>query len=189
MKQFLIETSARHIHVTEEDFKILCGENATLNVKKYLSQPNQFVSDVKLTLVGPKKEIQGVSILGPFRNATQVEVSLSDARTLGVVAPVRESGDVKGSAPIKIIGPVGEIEIKEGLIAAKRHIHMTVADARELNVSNGQIVKVKLNTKERALIFDDVVVRVNDSYALAMHIDTDESNAAACAGEVFGEII
>ena len=140
--------------------------------------------------VGPKKTIPNVSILGPFRKSGQVEVSLTDARTLGVVAPVRESGDTKGSAPIKLVGPKGEIELPEGLIVAKRHIHMTPADAKEFGVENGQIVNLEVNPGNgRNLIFGDVVVRVRDDFALACHIDTDESNAAGCSGTVYGRIV
>lgn len=190
MKEILVETSARHIHVTEEQFKALCGDDAVLEVRAPLSQPGQFVSTTRLDIVGPKKTIPNVSILGPFRKSGQVEVSLTDARTLGVVAPVRESGDTKGSAPIKLVGPKGEIELTEGLIVAKRHIHMTPADAKEFGVENGQIVNLEVNPGNgRNLIFGDVVVRVRDDFALACHIDTDESNAAGCAGTVYGRIV
>ena len=190
MKEILVETSARHIHVTEEQFKALCGDDAVLEVRAPLSQPGQFVSTTRLDIVGPKKTIPNVSILGPFRKSAQVEVSLTDARTLGVVAPVRESGDTKGSAPIKLVGPKGEIELTEGLIVAKRHIHMTPADAKEFGVENGQIVNLEVNPGNgRNLIFGDVVVRVRDDFALACHIDTDESNAAGCAGTVYGRIV
>ena len=192
MSKVLVETSARHVHLTKEQFKTLFGEDAELTVKKYLSQPGQFASEQKVNIVGPKKAINGVSILGPYRKAAQVEISLSDARTLGVSAPVRESGDIAGTPGIKIVNPLDEtkfIEINEGVIAAKRHIHATPAEALELGVNNGDIVSVKVNTKDRSLIFGDVVVRVRDDFSLAMHIDTDESNAAGCAGEVFGEIV
>ena len=189
MKKILVETSARHIHVTEEQFKILCGADAKLEVRAPLSQPGQFVSTTRLDVVGPKKTINNVSILGPFRKAAQVEVSATDARTLGVPAVVRESGDIKGTPGIKLVGPAGEIDLVEGLIVAKRHIHMTEADAKEFGVNNGQIVSVKVDNPGRSLVFGDVVVRVRNDFALAMHIDTDESNAAGCAGEVFGEII
>ena len=189
MKKILVETSARHIHVTQETLEILCGKGAKLEVKAMLSQPGQFVSTTRLDLVGPKRTISGVSILGPVRKENQVEVSLTDARTLGVSAPVRESGDIKGSAPIKVVGPCGEVELTEGLIAAKRHIHMTPADAEEFGVKNGDIVKVSTGKEGRKIIFDDVVIRVRDDFKLAMHIDTDESNAGMCSGEVYGEII
>lgn len=189
MKQFKVETSARHIHVTQEALEILCGKGAKLEVRSELSQPGQFVSTTRLDLVGPKKTISGVSILGPVRKANQVEISLTDARTLGVSAPVRESGDVKGSAGIKIVGPAGELEISEGVIVAKRHIHMTPADAEEFGVTNGEIVKVACGGEGRHIIFDDVVIRVRDDFALAMHIDTDESNAGACGMQMVGEIV
>ena len=134
--------------------------------------------------------IKGVSILGPVRKADQVELSLTDARSIGVAAPIRESGDVAGSGVCKLVGPCGEVELKEGVIAAKRHIHMTPADAEELGVTNGEIVSVKvLNDSGRSVIFGDTVVRVHPTYALAMHIDTDEANAGALSGEVYGEII
>lgn len=191
MKKILVETSARHIHLTKETLEYLMGEGYELTPKKMLSQPGQYVSTTRLNLVGPKKSINNVSILGPVRKANQVEVSLTDARTLGVNAPVRESGDVKGSAPIKIVNPENgkEVEIPEGLIVAKRHIHMTEKDAEEFGVKNGDNVKVKIDGTGRSLIFDDVVIRVSDKYSLAMHIDTDESNAAACSGEVLGTLI
>ena len=189
MKDILVETSARHIHVTEEQFKILFGEDAKIEIRAPLSQPGQYVSTSRLEIVGPKKSIAGVSILGPFRKAAQVEVSATDARTLGVPAVIRESGDTAGSAPIKLVGPAGELELAEGCIVAKRHIHMTPADAEEFGVKNGEIVKVEVKTAERSLIFGDVVVRVRDDFALAMHIDTDESNAAGCSGTVYGRIV
>ena len=187
--KILVETSARHVHLTEKDIKTLFGENATLTHKKDLSQPGQFACEERVTLVGPKKEIKNVIILGPARPATQVEVSFTDARTLGVTAPVRESGDVAGSAPCKIVGPCGEVEISEGVIVAKRHIHMTPADAAEFGVSDKQIVSVKIDSAERSAVFGDVVVRVSPKFALAMHIDTDEANAACAFGECYGEIV
>lgn len=189
MKKIIVETSARHIHVTQEALEILCGKGAKLEVKAMLSQPGQFCSTTKLNLVGPKNAINGVSILGPCRKLNQVEISATDARTLGVAAPVRESGDVKGSAPIKVVGPCGEIELEEGVIVAKRHIHMTPADAKEFGVENGQIVKVATGNEGRKVIFDDVVIRVREDFALAMHIDTDESNAGMCGMKCEGEII
>jgi len=189
MKEFIIETSARHVHVTQETLETLFGAGAQLEVKKMLSQPGQFASNQKVTVVGPKGQL-ACSILGPCRKADQVEVSFSDARTLGVVAPVRESGDVAGSAPCKLVGPCGEVEIAEGVIVAKRHVHMTPADAKELGVENGEIVNVKVsNATGRSLIFGDTVVRVSDSYALAMHVDTDEANAGALSGAVTGTIV
>lgn len=200
MAKFIIETSARHVHVTQETLEKLFGDGAELTVKKELSQPGQFASNQKVDLVAYKKNkvtgelvesrLKGVSILGPVRKADQVELSLTDARTLGVVAPVRESGDVAGSGVCKLVGPAGEVELKEGVIAAKRHIHMTPADAEEFGVKNGDIVSVKvLKDTGRSVIFGDTVIRVSPTYALAMHIDTDEANAGALSGEVFGEIV
>lgn len=191
MKKILVETSARHIHLTKETLEYLMGEGFDLTPKKMLSQPGQYVSTTRLNLVGPKKSIANVSILGPVRSVNQVEVSLTDVRTLGASAPVRESGDVKGSGAIKIVNPENgkEVDLSEGLIVAKRHIHMTSKDAEEFGVNNGDNVKVKIEGTGRSLVFDDIVIRVSDKYSLAMHIDTDESNAAACSGEVFGTLI
>ena len=185
----LVETSARHVHVTEQDLETLFGKGAKLTNKKDLYQPGQFACVERVTVVGPKRELAGVTILGPTRSATQVELSLTDARSIGVAAPIRESGDIKGSGACKLVGPCGEVELSEGVIAAKRHIHATPRDAEALGLCDKQIVKVKVDSDGRSLVFDDVVVRVRGDFALAMHIDTDESNAAGCAGEVYGEII
>ena len=185
----LVETSARHVHVTREHLNILFGEGYELTVKKMLSQPGQYASAERIDVVGPKKTLAGVSILGPVRPETQVELSLTDARSIGVTAPVRESGQIKGSGACKLVGPKGEVEISEGVIVAKRHIHMTKADAAEFGLEDKQVVSVKVDSDGRSLIFGDVVVRVSDSYALAMHIDTDESNAAGMAPGTMGEVI
>ncbi len=188
MNKVLVETSARHVHLSAEHLEILFGKGAELTMKKMLSQPGQFACEERVTVVGPKRELANVSILGPVRLATQVELSLTDARSIGLSAPIRESGDIAGTPGCKLVGPCGEVEIAEGVIAAKRHIHLTPADAEAFGVEDKQIVSVKLDT-ERSLVFGDVVVRVNKNFAAAMHIDTDESNAAAAVGEVFGEII
>ena len=185
--KFLVETSARHVHLTAEAVEILFGKGHTLTNKKDLSQPGQYACEEKVTVKGPKGALKA-SILGPTRPANQVELSLTDARTIGVTVPVRESGDVAGSAGCVLEGPCGTVEMKEGVIAAKRHIHMTTADAAALGVVDKEIVSVKVDTS-RPLIFGDVVVRVNDSFALAMHIDTDEANAAGACGAVYGEIV
>ena len=186
--KFVVETSARHVHVTQEDLETLFGKGHELTKKKDLSQPGQFACEEKVTIVGSKKEMKA-SILGPVRPETQVELSLTDARSIGVDAPIRESGDVAGSGACKLVGPAGEVELKEGVIAAKRHIHATPEDAEKLGVKDKVVVSVKIDTEGRSLVFGDVVVRVSPKYALAMHIDTDESNAAACGREVFGEIV
>ena len=187
--KFIVETSARHVHLSQEHLEILFGKGYELTKKKDLSQPGQYACEERVTIVGSKKELKGVSILGPVRTATQVELSLTDARSIGVAAPIRESGDVAGSGSCKIVGPCGEIELAEGVIAAKRHIHATPADAEALGVKNGDVVSVKVDTDGRSLVFGDVVVRVSEKYALAMHIDTDESNAAGCGREQYGEIV
>lgn len=188
-KEVLVEISARHVHVSEEHLEILFGKGYKLTPKKDLSQPGQYACEERVTVVGPKKELAGVSILGPCRKATQIEISLTDARAIGVKAPIRESGDIAGSGACKLIGPAGEVELTEGVIAAKRHIHMTTADAEKYGITDSQIVSVKIPTEGRALVFGDVVARVSDSYALAMHLDTDEANAAAIPGSCIGEIL
>ena len=185
----LIETSARHAHVSRRVLDILFGEGYELTKKKDLSQPGQYACEERIQVIGPKGSFPGVSILGPVRPDTQVELSLTDARSIGVTAPIRESGDIKGTGACKLIGPAGEVEISEGVIAAKRHIHMTVADAEKYGITDKQIVSVKIPTEGRALVFGDVVARVSDSYALAMHIDTDEANAACVPGSCIGEIL
>ena len=187
--EFLVEISARHVHVTKETLEVLFGKGYELTVKKELSQPGQFASNERVTVVGPKKELAGVSILGPCRSADQVELSATDARSVGIAAPMRESGDVKVSGACKLVGPAGEVELKEGVIVAKRHIHMTPEDAEKFGVKDAQIVKVAINTAERSLVFGDTVVRVSPKYALAMHVDTDEANAAAIPGSCMGTIV
>lgn len=197
MKQILVETSARHVHVTDEALEILFGKGHKLEVKKMLSQPGQFASTDKVEVIGYNtKDPNGprpsakLSILGPTRNHNQVEVSFTDARSLGLTAPIRESGDITGSGKCTLKGPCGEIELSEGVIIAKRHIHMTPQDAEEFGVKNGDIVKVLVDTnKGRKTIFDDTVIRVSDKFALAMHIDTDESNASAASSLVYGTIV
>lgn len=185
MAKIMIETSARHIHLTRADVDTLFGAGYQLTKKKDLSQPGQFACAEKVTVIGEKGQLSA-SILGPERSASQVELSLTDARSIGVKAPIRESGDVAGSGACKLVGPCGEVELSCGVIAAKRHIHLTPETAAEFGVSDKQIVKVATNGL-RPLIFGDVVVRVSTKFAPAMHIDTDESNAAFGATE--GEII
>ena len=188
-KTVMVETSARHVHVTEETLEILFGKGYQLTKKKDLSQPGQFACEERVQVIGPKNSFPAVSILGPTRPADQVELSASDARSIGVAAPVRESGDIAGSGACKLVGPKGEVELKEGVIVAKRHIHMTPEDAENYGVKDKQVVSVKIDSPERSLVFGDVVVRVSPSYAPAMHIDTDESNAAGLSGTVDGEVI
>ena len=189
MSQILVETSARHIHVTKETLEILFGKGHELTKKKDLSQPGQYACEERVTVVGPKKELANVSILGPCRNADQVELSATDARSIGLPIVIRESGDITGTPGCKLIGPCGEVEIKEGVIVAKRHIHLTPGTAEKLGVKNKDIVWVKINTPERKAVLGDVVVRVSDTFADAMHIDTDESNAIGATPDLYGEIV
>ena len=185
----LVETSARHLHLSQADLETLFGKGHELTVKKMLSQPGQFAAEEKVEVIGPKGSLK-MSVLGPVRKETQVEVSLTDARTLGVKPPIRESGDLEGSAPCKLVGPAGEVELAQGVIAAKRHLHCTPEDAAEIGLKDKDIIRLKIDSPERSLIFGDVVVRVSASYATAVHIDTDEANALApAAGEVYGTII
>ena len=187
--KFMVETSARHIHLTQETVEKLFGAGYQLTKRKDLSYPGQFACNERVTLVGPKKEMANVSILGPVRKADQVEVSGSDARALGIDAPVRESGHVEGSGACKLIGPAGEVELKEGVIIAKRHLHVLESDAEKMGIKNGEIIRVACGGEGRKLIFDDVVVRVNKDGATTMHIDTDESNAGCVAPGTMGEVI
>ncbi|MGD9909320.1 MAG: phosphate propanoyltransferase [Candidatus Izemoplasmatales bacterium] len=188
-RKVLVEVSARHVHLSEKDLETLFGKGAQLTIKKMLSQPGQFAANERVTVVGPKKEIQNISILGPVRKSTQVELSLTDARSIGINAPIRESGDTANSAPCKIVGPAGEIDITEGVIVAKRHIHVTPEDAVAWGLKDQQKVQVEVTNDERSTIFGDVVIRVRNDFASAMHIDTDEGNAAAVSGVVYGTIL
>ena len=186
----LVETSARHVHITEEKIEILFGAGAKLTHKKDLSQPGQYACEERVTIVGPKKPIANVIILGPARGKAQVEVSFTDARALGIEAPVRESGDVAGTPGCKLVGPCGEIELSEGVIIAKRHVHLDPATAEQFGLSDKQIVSLKIdNGLGRSTVYGDLVVRVNENFAPAVHLDTDESNAACAFGKCYGELI
>lgn len=172
-----VGVSARHVHLTQEHVEALFGKGYQLTKKKDL-MGGQFASNEQVTIVGLKlRAIENVRILGPVRSKTQVEISATDARTLGIKAPIRQSGDLKGSAPIAIVGPKGALYLQEGAIVAMRHIHMTPADAEAAGLKNGDIVSVKADN-ERGTIFNHVVIRVDPSFSLEMHIDTDEANAA-----------
>lgn len=206
--KFIVETSAHHIHVTQDTLEALYGDSAVLGVRKMLSQPGQFASDKRLTVVykatikskvtGEMEEkffkIDNMSILGPVRKANQVEISMTDARALKANnVPVRESGDLDGSAPFILYNPDNGkyVECEQGLIVAKRHIHMTEEDAKKFNCKNGDIVSVLIKTGlGRDAILGDTVIRVRNDFALAMHIDTDECNAiGGASSNVFGSII
>lgn len=204
---FIVETSAHHIHVTQEALEYLFGDGAVLGVRKELSQPGQFASDKRLDIVYhasvknrvtgeiEKKDftIKNMSILGPVRSANQVEISMTEARSLKANVPVRESGDLDGSAPVTLVNPLNgkSLDCKEGMIIAKRHIHMTPEDAAKFDVKNGDIVAVKIvSPNGRSAVLGDTVIRVSPKYALAMHIDTDESNAVGGASTgVIGSLV
>lgn len=188
MKQVMVETSARHIHLTQAAVDALFGAGYQLTKKKNLSQPGQYACAEKVEVIGPKGSLM-MSILGPVRPESQVEVSFTDARALGISAPVRESGDIAGTPGVTLKVGENTLKLDCGVIVAKRHIHLTPAAAAEFGVQDKQIVKVKIAGTGRTTIFDDVVIRVKDTFAPAMHIDTDECNAAAAFGTVMGEII
>lgn len=183
-----IEVSARHVHLTQADVEVLFGPGAELKPARPLSQPGQFLSEQRVTLVGPKGRKERTAVLGPVRKATQVELSKSDCVELGVKAPVRESGDVKGSGAISIVGPCGTLDIQEGVIIARNHIHVSASDSIKLGLKDKQKVSVEV-LSERPVIFKDVVVRVSDQFRCKMHIDFDEANAALVSGFTLGQII
>jgi putative phosphotransacetylase len=185
----IIETSARHVHLTKETIETLFGAGYELTYIKELSQPGQYACQERVTVVGPKKELAGVSILGPARPADQVEISATDARSVGLNAPVRESGDLAGSPGCRLIGPKGEVTISEGVIVAKRHAHLTPATAEAWGITNGQVVGLKIQSDGRSAVLGDVVARVREDFGDAVHIDTDESNAVLAAPGIKGEIV
>ena len=176
--QIPIAISARHIHLTTEAVEALFGVGHQLTPHKPLSQPGQFACEEKLDIVGPKRTLSGVRVLGPVRPKCQVEVSRTDEFALGIDAPVRNSGDVANSPGVTLVGPAGKLTLTEGLICARRHIHMTPADATRFGVADRDVVEVAVDSEGRDLIFGDVLVRVKSTYALEMHVDTDEANAA-----------
>ena len=184
----IVEISARHLHLSQEHLDILFGAGHQLTNKKDLSQPGQFACEEKVEVVGSKGSLK-MSVLGPVRPATQVEISLTDARSIGVKAPVRESGDIAGSGSCKLVGPCGEVELTEGVMVAKRHLHIIPEDAEKVGIVDKQIIKLSVKSEERSIIFDDVIARVSSKAATAVHLDTDEANAAGISGTVEGEII
>lgn len=183
-----IEVSAKHVHLTQEDAEILFGKGANLEPVRPLSQPGQFLSSQRVKLIGPKGTMERVAVLGPVRKATQVELSKSDCVALGVKAPKRESGDIAGSGSITIEGPCGTLEVKEGVIIAHNHIHVTEADSRRLNLKDKERVSVEVYS-ERPVIFNDVIIRVSKDFSCRMHIDFDEANAASVQGFTLGRIV
>lgn len=183
-----VEVSARHVHLTDQDVEVLFGKGAVLHEKRPLSQKGQYLSEERVTLIGPKGKKERVAVLGPVRSATQVELSVSDCVALGVKAPLRESGDVEGSGPITIEGPAGSLSITQGTIVAHNHIHVPTDVARILNLKDKEHVSVKI-LSERPVTFEDVIIRVSDAFTFRMHIDFDEANAASVSGFTLGKII
>jgi acetate kinase len=184
-----IGISAHHVHLRREDVEALFGEGHRLTPAKPLSQPGQFACAEKVDLVGPRGKVEGVRILGPERRETQVEISRTEEFKLGIDAPIRESGDLDGSPGLTLAGPRGTVALAQGVICAKRHIHMSQDDAKLFAVENGDTVMVRTTGPGRDLIFGDVVVRVSDSYELEMHLDTDEANAAELSPNATGEVM
>ncbi|MCL2747164.1 MAG: phosphate propanoyltransferase [Oscillospiraceae bacterium] len=184
----IVEASARHVHVTAEALATLFGPGAALHNVRELSQPGQFLTEEKVRVEGPRGGIDRVSILGPERPDTQVELSLSDARRLGIAPPIRESGQVAASAPCRLVGPCGAMDVPEGVIAAKRHIHITPEDAALYGLSDKEVVRVEIGGP-RALIFDEVIVRESPRFRTRMHIDIDEYNAAGLSGGETGLVV
>lgn len=185
---FEVEASGRHVHLSREELDALFGTGYELTKAKDLSQPGQYASKERLTVVGPKGAFHNVVILGPVRKESQVEVSLTDCLQLGVKAPIRESGDIEGTPGIVLVNGDKSVSLDKGLIVAKRHVHMTPEDAEKLGVKNHDIVKVKVEGA-RPLIFDDVVIRVSPKFATYMHIDYDEANACGFSKGIRGRII
>lgn len=184
-----INASNKHIHLDQDDLDKLFGKGYELTFKKALKQPGQFASEEKVQVIGPKGSFPGIRVLGPLRKDTQLELALTDCRQIGIDAPIRESGNVKGTPGCRLVGPKGEVELEYGVIVAKRHAHFSPEDAKEAGVENGQIVKIKIESEERTTIYDDVICRVSDSCATEVHVDTDEANAAAMGGGAVCEIV
>lgn len=184
-----VEISARHIHLNQSDLEKLFGAGYELKNIKDLSQEGEFAAEETVALVGPKRKLENLRVVGSVRSATQIELAYTDAFLLGIEAPLRISGDIAGSAGGKLIGPVGEVELKEGVIVAKRHLHINQKEADELGLENNDLVKVAVEG-ERGLVFDNVVVRIKPNFHISVHLDTDEANASGC-GKVcsFGELI
>ena len=180
--------SARHLHVSQKDLEILFGEGAKLTHMKDLGQPGQFASNERVDLVGPKGTFAGIRILGPVRPITQVELSISEARKIGVVAPIRESGDIKGSGKATLVGPKGSIELEEGVIVAARHVHLTVETAEKYGIKDKDLLKIKLEG-DRPTLFEGVIARVSPSFADEIHLDVDEGNASCAENDMMVSVI
>lgn len=183
-----IGLSNKHLHLQKEHIEILFGKGHELTPTKPLVQPGQFACEEKVDIVGPKNTLKGIRVLGPARPETQVEVAMTDARTLGIKAPVRESGKLEGTPGCKIVGPCGEVEIDHGVIVALRHVHLSPAQAEEAGVKDKDIVSIKIEG-ERGLVFNNVLVRSGDAHEREVHLDTDEGNAAGCGPDAVCTII
>ena len=183
-----IGLSNKHLHLQKEHIEILFGKGHELTPTKPLVQPGQFACEEKVDIVGPKNTLKGIRVLGPARPETQVEVAMTDARTLGIKAPVRESGKLEGTLGCKIVGPCGEVEIDHGVIVALRHVHLSPAQAEEAGVKDKDIVSIKIEG-ERGLVFNNVLVRSGDAHEREVHLDTDEGNAAGCGPDAVCTII
>ena len=181
-----VEASGRHVHVTKEQALTLFGH--PLTPKRPLSQPGQYLSNERVTVMGPKGEFQNVAVLGPERKEAQVEISLTDGRVLGIDAPIRISGNVADTPGAILSGPKGRVELKQGVIAAQRHIHLTPADGEKFGVKDKQIVKLQTFT-DRPVVFEDVVVRISPDFAAAVHLDYDEANACGFRNGDLGRIL
>lgn len=184
-----IEISAKHIHLCREDFEALFGSGRELTFVKELSQPGQFLAEERLTIEGPRGQMEHIAILGPFRRETQVELAITDTRKLGIPKVIRQSGDIEGTPGCRLIGPNGSLDLEKGVIVAKRHIHMTPSDAYQMHVKDNDEVFVITQSYERSLIYANVVVRVHPDFVLAMHVDTDEGNAFDHSEEQYGVIL
>ena len=183
-----IGLSNKHLHLSQEHIEALFGKGHELTPTKDLVQPGQFACEEKVDIVGPKKTLTGIRVLGPARKETQVELALTDARTIGIKAPVRESGKLEGTPGCKLVGPCGEVELDHGVIAALRHVHLSAAQAEEAGVKDKDVISIKIGG-ERGLVFNNVLVRAGEGHEREVHLDTDEGNAAGCGPDAVCELI
>lgn len=183
-----IGLSNKHVHLSQEHIEALFGKGHELTPTKDLVQPGQFACEEKVDIVGPKKTLTGIRVLGPARKETQVELALTDARTIGIKVPVRESGKLEGTPGCKLVGPCGEVELDHGVIAALRHVHLSAAQAEEAGVKDKDVISIKIGG-ERGLVFDNVLVRAGEGHEREVHLDTDEGNAAGCGPDAVCELI
>ena len=188
-QKILVEVSARHVHLTQEHVEVLFGKGAVLEPRKELTTPGLFACKQRVDVVGPKGMLHGVTILAPIRKYTQIELSKTDARVLGIDVPIRMSGDLEGTPGCTLVGPAGSLELDKGLIVAHRHVHLPTAVAEEWGVKKDDVVALEVNDDGRDLILKNVFVRLSTSAGPFVHIDTDEGNAAGIAGKTYGKLI